>query len=76
VVIVDADRWSFAQFGDVLLASNNAEKIQAWTVNSSTAFADASATAPIAKYITVVRDFVVAANISGTPNKLHLVRHQ
>ena len=64
------DRWSFAQFGDVLLAANNAEKIQAWTVNSSTAFADVSVDAPICKYITVVRDFVVAANISGAPNKL------
>jgi hypothetical protein len=65
-----ADRWSFAQFGDTLLASNNAEKIQAWTVNTSTVFADVAAAAPIAKYITVVRDFVVAANISGTPNKV------
>ena len=65
-----SDRWSFAQFGDVLLAANNAEKIQAWTVNSSTAFADVSVDAPICKYITVVRDFVVAANISGAPNKL------
>lgn len=65
-----SDRWSFAQFGDVLLAANNAEKIQAWTVNSSTAFADVNASAPICKYITVVRDFVVAANISGAPNKV------
>lgn len=63
-------RWNFTQFGDVLLATNNAEKIQAWYVSSSSAFADVSATAPVAKYITVVRDFVVAANISGTPNKL------
>ena len=64
------DRWSFTQFGDAVLASNNNAKIQAWYVGTSTAFADVAATAPIAKYITVVRDFVVAANISGTPNKL------
>lgn len=63
-------RWSFTQFGDVVLAANNAEKIQAWTINSSTAFADVNASAPVCKYVTVVRDFVVAANISGTPNKL------
>ena len=63
-------RWQFAQFGDVLLATNNDDKIQAWTVNSSTAFADVSASAPICKYITVIRDFVVAANISGAPNKV------
>ena len=65
-----ADRWSFVQFGNAVLASNNNAKIQAWYVGTSTAFADVSASAPIAKYITVVRDFVVAANISGTANKL------
>jgi hypothetical protein len=63
-------RWSFTQFGSVVLAANNSEKIQAWTVNSSSLFADVSADAPICKYVTVVRDFVVAANISGTSNKL------
>ena len=65
-----ADRWSFTQFGSAVLASNNNAKIQAWYVGTSTVFADVSADAPIAKYITVVRDFVVAANISGEPNKL------
>ena len=64
------DRWQFTQFGDVLLATNNDDKIQAWYVGTSTAFADVSATAPVCKYITVIRDFVVAANISGTPNKV------
>jgi len=63
-------RWSFTQFGSTVLASNNQAKIQAWTVGVSSAFADVSATAPVAKFITVVRDFVVAANISGTPNKV------
>ena len=65
-----SERWSFTQFGDTVLASNNQAKIQAWTIGTSTLFADVSATAPIAKYITVIRDFVVAANISGEPNKV------
>jgi hypothetical protein len=65
-----ASRWSFVQFGNSVLAANNVNKIQSWTIGTSTAFADVSADAPIAKFITVVRDFVVAANISGTPNKL------
>ncbi len=51
-------------------ASNNTAKIQVWYIGTSSLFADVSATAPVAKFITVVRDFVVAANISGTPNKL------
>jgi hypothetical protein len=66
------NRWQFLQFGSLALASNGSEKIQSFDVNSSTAFADVSSDAPIAKYITAVRDFVVAANIgAGTnPNKV------
>jgi hypothetical protein len=66
------NRWQFLQFGNLALASNGSEKIQSFDVNSSTAFADASSDAPIAKYITAVRDFVVAANIGAgtTPNKV------
>jgi hypothetical protein len=62
--------WSFTQFGDVVLAANNSQKIQAFTLNSSTAFADVAAAAPVCKYLTVVRDFVVAANISSYPNRV------
>ena len=66
------NRWQFLQFGSLALASNGSEKIQSFDVNSSTAFADVSSDAPIAKYITAVRDFVVAANIGAgtTPNKV------
>ena len=55
-------RWFFTQFGKTVLAANNSDKIQAWTIGSSTAFADVNASAPVAKFVTVVRDFVVAAN--------------
>jgi hypothetical protein len=63
-------KWKFVQFGDVLLATNNSQKIQSFTLNSGTAFADVAASAPIAEYITVVRDFVVAANIASYPNRV------
>ena len=59
------DRWKFMQFGNVVLAANNSQKIQAFDVSSSTDFADVAAAAPVAKYITAVRDFVVAANIGA-----------
>jgi hypothetical protein len=62
--------WSFTQFGDVVLAANNSQKIQSFTLNSGTAFADVAAAAPVCKYLTVVRDFVVAANISSYPNRV------
>jgi hypothetical protein len=59
------DRWQFMQFGTVVLAANNSQKIQAFDVSSSTDFADVAAAAPVSKYITAVRDFVVAANIGA-----------
>jgi hypothetical protein len=62
--------WSFTQFGDVVLAANNSQKIQSFTLNSGTAFADVASAAPVCKYLTVVRDFVVAANISSYPNRV------
>jgi hypothetical protein len=66
------NRWQFVQFGNYALASNGSEKIQYVDVTTSTDFADLAAAAPVAKYITVVRDFVVAGNIgAGTsPSKV------
>ena len=66
------DGWEFAQFGNIVIAANNEDKLQAWNLTSSTAFADLSPNAPVAKFVTVVRDFVVSANIgSGTnPSKV------
>jgi hypothetical protein len=61
-------KWNFVQFGDTVICANNVNKLQAWTLGSSTAFADAAAAAPIAKYVTVVRDFVVAANLDNGTN--------
>ena len=57
------DRVRFTQFGKVVISANNADRLQAWTLGTSTSFANLSATAPIDKFITVVRDFVVCANI-------------
>jgi hypothetical protein len=56
------DKVRFTQFGKVVITTNNADKLQAWTLGTSTSFADLDASAPVAKYITVVRDFVVVAN--------------
>jgi hypothetical protein len=67
-----SERWKFTQFGNIILAANNASKIQAYNIASGSTFDDVSANAPVAKYVTVVRDFVVAANIAGgaEPNKV------
>ena len=56
------DKVRFTQFGKTVISANNSQKLQAWTLGTSTSFADLASNAPIAKYITVVRDFVVVAN--------------
>jgi len=57
--------WKFTQFGKVVIGANNASKLQGWTLGTSTQFADLDANAPVAKYVTVVRDFVFTAHLDG-----------
>lgn len=54
--------WNFQQWGDDILATNFDDPIQTYTLGVSTKFADLHATAPQARYITQVRDFVVVGN--------------
>jgi len=64
----NVERWRFIQFGDTVIAANNVNKLQYWTLGSSTTFDDLAAAAPIAKFVTVVRDFVVCANLDAGTN--------
>jgi hypothetical protein len=66
-----ADRFYFAQFGQRLIAANGNSKLQSWDLGSSTVFADLDAAAPTAKFVTVIRDFVVAANTSSAPSTVY-----
>ena len=60
-------KWNFTQFGNTIICANNVNKLQAYTLGSSSLFDDLSADAPVAEYVTVVRDFVVASSLdSGT----------
>jgi hypothetical protein len=61
-------RWNFIQFGNTVIAANNINKLQGFTLGSSTLFADLAAAAPVAKYVAVVRDFVVCANLDSGSN--------
>ena len=63
--------WDVAQFGSKMILANGQDKLQAWELNASTYFADLSASAPIAKFVTVVRDFVVAANDNTETSKVY-----
>jgi hypothetical protein len=61
-------RWQFLQFGNYALATNGSNKVQYYDINASSYFGDLAAAAPVAKYITAVRDFVVCANIGAGTN--------
>ena len=63
--------WDITQFGAKMILANGVNKLQAWTLNSSSNFADLAAAAPISKYVTVVRDFVVAANDGTDTSKVY-----
>lgn len=63
--------WDITQFGPKMILANGQDKLQAWTLNSSTYFGNLSADAPTAKYVTVVRDFVVAANDGTNTSKVY-----
>lgn len=64
--------WDVTQFGQKIILANGQDKLQAWTLNSSTNFADLAAAAPAAKFVTVVKDFVVAGYVpGGEENKVY-----
>lgn len=54
-----AGRWSFIQWGQDVLASDLNDPIQTFTLSVSAAFADLAGTPPKAKYLAVVKNFVV-----------------
>lgn len=66
-----AASWDITQFGSVMIAADGVNKLQSYDLSSSSLFADLSADAPIAKYVTVVRDFVVAANEAGAESTVY-----
>jgi hypothetical protein len=68
------DRVRFTQFGKSVIICNNSNKLKSWVLGTSSTFAEVSATAPIAKFITVVRDFVVCANTLETTQQQYRVR--
>lgn len=57
----DSGRWSFAVYGETVIATNFIDPIQAFTLGGA-AFADLAAAAPKARYVSVVKDFVMVAN--------------
>lgn len=61
-----ADKPRFVQFGETVICTNFADPIQKITAAASGLFSDLSADAPKAKYIAVVRDFVMTGFTDDT----------
>lgn len=55
------ERWNYVRWGNTIVATNYNDAIQSMTIGG-TAFADLSASAPRARYLAVIRDFLVAGN--------------
>lgn len=57
---VNAPGWEFETFGNTLIATNGVDTMQFYTLGTSSQFRDmsASASAPIARHISTVRDFL------------------
>jgi hypothetical protein len=62
--------WKFTQFGNSLIAANESNTMQYIDVMSGTTFADLAVDAPKAKFVTVVRDFVVSGYQSANKNRV------
>jgi hypothetical protein len=65
------ESWDVTQYGAKMILANGQDKLQAYEIGVSTYFANLAAAAPTAKYVTVVRDFVVAANDGTDANKVY-----
>jgi hypothetical protein len=56
------ERWNFTQYGQTVIAAGQGQNLQAYTLNSSTLFADLAGTPPQARYIMTIRDWVMVGN--------------
>lgn len=56
--------WRFAQYGNLLVATNFADDPQVWALGTDSAFSDLASSAPKARYAAVVGEHLVLANTS------------
>ncbi len=65
------EKWRFAQFGSLIIASNYSDVPQKYDLSLTSPFVDLGGTPPQARYMAVVRDFVVLGNLSTQRNGIH-----
>ena len=63
-------QWQFAQFGNLVKATNKNDPLQTYDLSSSTQFADNAGSPPQASYIAVVGRFLVLSGLSSFPFRI------
>jgi hypothetical protein len=66
-----SSQWQFAQFGNLVFATQKNAVLQVYNLSSSTAFADTSGSPPQADYISVVGRFLVLSGLLSNPFRIH-----
>lgn len=64
-------QWSFAQFNNLITATNGFDPVQKYDVDAGGTFADLGGSPPNAKYAAVVRNYLVLAGLQDQPNAVH-----
>ena len=65
-----AAMWKFTQFGNKVIGATEAHTLQAYDLTTTANFANLSSDAPKAKFVTVVRDFVVTGYQTDNPTRV------
>lgn len=68
--VSSTERWKFVQFGQRVIATQIGNVVQYYDLNSSALFANLAGSPPQARHVAVVRDFVVLANTTTSPNQV------
>jgi hypothetical protein len=63
-------QWQFAQFGNLVFATQENAPLQVYNLSSSSAFADNSGSPPQASYISVVGRFLVLSGLLSNPYRV------
>jgi hypothetical protein len=64
-------QWQFAQFGNLVFATQKNAVLQVYNLASSSAFADCGGSPPQASYISVVGRFLVLSGLLSNPFRIH-----
>jgi hypothetical protein len=72
----DGPAWEFETFGNTVIAANGSDAMQVYTIGTSTQFLNqsASASAPTARHIAVVRDFLFTGHQPNLENRVQWSR--